>query len=69
LSDVRRDCINLRIIYWYHPAKYWDFADFGGRVICRILKAFEAEGIRIARPAVTNYLGLDEDKPVEVKSS
>jgi MscS family membrane protein len=68
LSDVCRDCINLRIIYWFHPPKYWDFADFCGRVIRRILVAFEAEGIRIARPAVTSYMALDGEQPLEIKN-
>ena len=68
LSDVRRDCINLRIIYWYYPPEYWEFAEFSGRVICQILKAFKAEGIRIARPAVTSYMALDGDNPLEIKS-
>jgi MscS family membrane protein len=69
LSDVRRDCINLRIIYWYHPPRYWDFADFCDRIIRKILEAFAAEGIRIARPAMTSYVALDGEQPLEIRNS
>jgi len=50
LGEIKRDCMNLRIMYWYHPPLYWEFAAFGQKVNQKIIERFEAEGIPFALP-------------------
>ena len=67
LSDFKRDCIILRVILWYHPAKYWDFVAFSEKLNKQIMEHFESEGIRFALPTTLSYLAQDEKHPLEVK--
>jgi MscS family membrane protein len=53
LDDIKRDHLNLRMIYWYHPPNYWDYTAHADAINRRILDAFENEGVRIAVPALT----------------
>jgi len=64
-NEFNRDSLNIIILYWYHPPDYWGFLAFNQSVNTRIMKAFEAEGIRFALPATTNYLAQDAEKPFQ----
>lgn len=67
-NEFNRDSLNIIILYWYHPPDYWSFLAFNQSVNTRIMKAFEAEGIKFAFPTVTNYLAQDTEKPLQFGS-
>lgn len=46
---------NIRVIYWYHPARYWDFLAFGEKLNLEIFRKFEAEGIQFSLPFRVTY--------------
>jgi len=58
--------LNIIMIYWYFPPKYWDFLAFNEKVNLRIMRAFEAEGIEFAFPTSTNYLAQDDKRPLHI---
>ena len=49
-DKINRDSNNLRFIYWYEPAAYWDFVAYGERFNLQVLEAFDREGIELALP-------------------
>ncbi|MEO0508891.1 MAG: mechanosensitive ion channel domain-containing protein [Verrucomicrobiota bacterium] len=62
-----QDCaLNLFCIYWYHPAAYWDFLEFGENVNMQILERFNAADIDFAFPTQTLHLAGDPSRPLEV---
>ena len=65
-NDFQSSALNLFCIYWYHPAAYWDFLQFGEHVNMRILERFNAAGIDFAFPTQTLHLAGDPDRPLEV---
>jgi MscS family membrane protein len=64
LNEFRRDHLELKMIYWYHPPNYWDFTAHADRINRQILDAFEAEGIRMAVPTFTTRLEDENARPV-----
>lgn len=50
-TDFKRDALNLRAIYWYHPPQYWDFLAFSEKVNLQIMQDFENSGIQLALPS------------------
>lgn len=64
LNDFKRDHLELKMIYWYHPPNYWDFTAHADQVNRRILDAFEAEDIAIALPAFTTRVQDPSGVPV-----
>jgi MscS family membrane protein len=55
LRDLNESSIGIFMIYWYHPATYWDFLAFSEKVNLQILEQLEAEEIPFAAPALTVY--------------
>ena len=53
LRDLKESSIGIVMIYWYHPANYWDYLAFSEKVNLRIMEQLEAEGIPFAAPALT----------------
>lgn len=49
-DEFNDDSFNLKIIYWYHPANYWDFLAFSERLNLQIMRRFEEEGIEFSLP-------------------
>ena len=49
-TDIHPDSLNLRFLYWYHPADYWAFLEFSQKVNLQIQRAFEKNGITLAVP-------------------
>jgi MscS family membrane protein len=66
-NDFNRDSLNLRIIYWYHPAAYWDFLAHSEKLNLDIKREFEAAGIPFALPSTSTYLSAGEEQPVSLK--
>lgn len=58
-SDFSASSMDLKCIYWYHPAAYWDYMEFTERVNLEILTRFNEAGIEFAFPSQTVYLAGD----------
>ena len=52
-NEFNESSLNLIVHYWYHPADYWKYMEFGERVNMEILARFNAEGIEFAFPTQT----------------
>ena len=65
-NNFDESSLNLFIIYWYHPAAYWDFLQFAENVNMQILERFNAAGIDFAFPTQTLHLAGDTSRPLEV---
>ncbi len=59
-NEFNRDCLNIQMIYWFHPPEYWDFQAFNQKVNLQIMQAFEKEEIRFSIPARMSYLAQEE---------
>ncbi len=55
-TEFHRDCLNLRMIYWYQPPNYWDFLAFSEKLNVGIMREFEAAAIEFALPTTTTYM-------------
>jgi MscS family membrane protein len=53
LRDMNESSIGIVMIYWYHPADYWNYLAFSEKVNLQIMEQLEAEGISFAAPALT----------------
>lgn len=67
-SDFASTSLNILVIYWYSPADYWAFMEFGEKLNFQILKRFNEEGIDFAFPTQTIYVAGDEKRPFKVES-
>lgn len=65
-KDMKSDCLNLFVIYWYHPPEYWEFLAFSERFNLEVMKRFGAAGIDFAFPTQTLYLAGDEARPLNI---
>lgn len=59
--------LNIVVIYWYHPPKYWDYCAFSQGVNLKIMRAFEEEGIEFAFPSQTVYLANDDRRQLALR--
>lgn len=46
----------LMILFWYHPADYWQYQEFAQRFNLELARAFEGAKIRFALPSTDVYL-------------
>ena len=53
LRDLNESSIGIVMIYWYHPAEYWDYLAFSEKVNLEIMEQLEGEGIDFAAPGLT----------------
>ncbi len=65
-SDFNPTSLNIRVIYWYHPANYWDYVAFSERFNKEVFRRFNAEGIDFAFPTQTLYLAGDPSRPLSL---
>lgn len=65
-SDLKGDCLELLMIYWYHPPAYWDYMAFNQRVNLQLMRRFAEAGIDWAFPTQTLYLAGDEQRPLRL---
>ncbi len=65
-NDFNRDSFNIRMILWYHPARYWDFLAFSQDVNQRIVEAFETDGIQFAPPTNVTYVTQSGEQPLRL---
>jgi MscS family membrane protein len=52
LRDFNESSIGICMIYWYHPANYWEYLAFSEKVNLQIMEELEAEGVSFAAPAL-----------------
>ncbi|PHS18435.1 MAG: hypothetical protein COA78_02080 [Blastopirellula sp.] len=66
-SQLDRDCLMIRMMYWYHPPEYWDYMAFSEKVNLQITRQFAAAGIELALPSqnlmLTNEPGQETPGP------
>jgi MscS family membrane protein len=63
-SDFNDWALNILVIYWYHPAQYWDYLAFSEGVNFAILERFNAEGIEFAFPSQSLYLHKEDNESI-----
>ena len=64
LDDFLETAINIRAIYWFHPADYWDYCDFGEQLNLQVIERFRDAGIRFALPSQRLFLAGDPENPL-----
>jgi len=65
-NELNADSLNIIVIYWYHPAEYWNYLEHANWVNMQIMERFNAEGIDFAFPTQTLHLARDEHRPLTV---
>ena len=65
-NELNADSLNIIVIYWYHPAEYWDYLEHANWVNMQIMERFNAEDIDFAFPTQTLHLAGDEHRPLTV---
>lgn len=55
-DDFNDSSLNINVIFWYHPAEYWDYKKFNELVCSKILEQFNTEGIEFAFPTQTLHI-------------
>lgn len=66
-SDLKADNYNIRVMYWYTPASWWDYMDHAQRLHLRIVEEFGKAGIELAFPTQTIYLARDGKRELAVR--
>jgi MscS family membrane protein len=62
LRDLNEASIGIVIIYWYHPANYWDYLALSEKLNLQIMEQLEAEDIPFAAPALTVHT-MEHQRP------
>lgn len=66
--DFLPDAFTIRVIYWYHPASYWDYLAFSEKFNFAVFRAFEERGIQFSLPQRLTHTSLDsEQAPIDVR--
>ena len=65
-NELNADSLNIIVIYWYHPAKYWKYLEHATWVNMQIMERFNAESIDFAFPTQTLHLAGDDHRPLTV---
>lgn len=64
-NDFNADSLNIQVIYWYHPAAYWDYMEFNENLNLQIFTEFEKAGIEFAFPTQTVFVAGDSKRPLK----
>lgn len=65
-NEFNDAALNLFVIYWYHPADYWQYMAFTEKVNMELLRRFNEAGIEFAFPTQTLYLAGDPARPLNI---
>jgi MscS family membrane protein len=68
LHEFQRDCISIRIMYWFHPPVHWEFMAFGQKVNKLIMERFAAADIQFALPTTRSLIAQEKDTEFSVAS-
>jgi MscS family membrane protein len=63
-NDLNADSLNILVLYWYHPAEYWDYLEHSHWVNLQIMERFRKEGIDFAFPTQTLHVAGDDKRPI-----
>jgi MscS family membrane protein len=65
-TEFNPDSLNISMMYWYQPAKFWKFRAFNQKVNLEIMQEFGKEGIKFAFPTTTTYLAQEGEQPLHI---
>jgi MscS family membrane protein len=65
-NDLNADSLNIIVVYWYHPANYWDYLEHAHWINIQIMERFNTEGIDFAFPTQTLHVAGDDKRPLTV---
>ena len=65
-NELNVDSLNVMVIYWYHPAAYWEYMEHANWVNMQIMERFNAEGVDFAPPTQRLHIAGDELRPLTV---
>lgn len=69
-NELASDHLNIRVIYWFHPASdWWGFMEHAQRVNLRVMEELTRVGVNFAFPTQTLVLTNDGDRPLLVRTS
>jgi MscS family membrane protein len=63
-TEFNPDSLNISMMYWYHPAKFYKFREFNQKINLKIMNEFTKEGIKFAYPTTTTYLAQEDEHPL-----
>jgi MscS family membrane protein len=67
-NEFNDDSFNIRVMYWYQPAEYWDYLAFSERLNLEIMRAFEDQQIGFSLPMrVAHATFDDQEEPIDVR--
>jgi MscS family membrane protein len=69
MRDLNESSIGILMMYWYHPANYWDYLAFSEKVNLEIMEQLEAEKIPFAAPALTIHTEEDQRLGLNAEST
>ncbi|MEA1928141.1 MAG: mechanosensitive ion channel family protein [Candidatus Auribacterota bacterium] len=55
-NELNSDSLNILVIYWYKPAKYWDYLAYCHYVNRELIRRFNQAGIEFAFPTQTLHI-------------
>ncbi len=62
-QEFNPDSLSIVVFYWYEPADYWAFCDFGERVNLEIVRRFSEAGIELAPPTSRTHITQGAPEP------
>ncbi len=66
-NEFNADSFNIRVIYWYQPARLWDYYAFSEKTNFAIFRAFEEQGIQFSLPLRHTYWKHDDEQgPLDI---
>jgi MscS family membrane protein len=65
-NNLNADSLNILVLYWYIPPKYWAYLKHAHWVNMQIIERFKAEGIDFAIPAQRLHLADDDKRPLTI---
>jgi MscS family membrane protein len=64
-DEFNTDSLNIFVSYWYHPPRRWKAMQFDERINLEIMERFAEADIKLALPAIKNYLSREDDQSVK----
>ncbi len=64
-DEFNPDSLNIFVSCWYHPARRWKAMQFDERINLEIMERFAKADIKLALPAMRNYLSREDEQPVK----
>jgi MscS family membrane protein len=65
-SGYNADSLNILVLYWFFPPKYWDYMNHAQRFNLRLFEEYEKAGIEFAFPTQTLFLAGDPNRGLSI---